>query len=95
MTRENTTLRRRHDELDVAADARRGATVDCSPSMVVQTYAKVTYPTTAKSYYACHPVKVSGTEDEGQAVTTTADADQTLYVANTLIGGRWEFSHDG
>jgi hypothetical protein len=77
--------------------------------MVVQTYAKSSYPTAAKSYYACHPVKVSGTELEGQAVTTTVDANQTLVVANvgstvppsgtiviaTLVGGRWEFSFNG
>jgi hypothetical protein len=106
MTSETTTLRRRHDELDAAADARRGATVNCSPSMVVITYTKGTYPTAAKSYYACHPVKVSGTEAEGQTVTTTTDTGQTLYVANvgstvpptgtivlaTLVGGRWEMS---
>jgi hypothetical protein len=104
--RETTTLRRRHDELGAAADARRGALVNCSPSMVVQTYARSSYPTAAKSYYACHPVKVSGTEAEGQAVTTTVDSGQTLYVANVgstvppsgtivvaiLVAGRWEMS---
>jgi hypothetical protein len=106
MTSETTTLRRRHDELGAAADARRGALVNCSPSMVVQTYARSSYPTAAKSYYACHPVKVAGIEAEGQTVTTTADANQTLLVANvgstvpptgtiviaTLVGGRWEMS---
>jgi hypothetical protein len=104
--RETTTLRRRHDELDAAADARRGTTVECAPAMVVQTYAKSSYPTAAKSYYACHPVKVAGTEAEGQAVTTTVDTGQTLLVANvgstvppsgttlvaTLVGSRWEMN---
>jgi hypothetical protein len=107
--RETTALRRRHDELEAAADARQGTLVNCSASMVVTTYAKAAYPTTAKSYYACRPAKVSGTEAEGQAVATADDAGQTLYAVNvgskvppsgttlvaTLIGGRWVFSHDG
>lgn len=102
-------LRRRQDELATDADARRGATVNCAPAQVVETFTEGTYPTAAGSYFACHPVTVGGTEAEGEAVTTTVDEDRTLYVANigsavppegtdllaTLVDGRWEMRHDG
>jgi hypothetical protein len=103
------TLRRRHDNLEAVADQRRGTTVNCSQSLVVITFTVTVYPTVAKSYYACHPVTVAGTQAEGQTVTTTTDTTQTLYIANvgsvvppsgttliaTMVSGRWEACYQG
>jgi hypothetical protein len=104
--REISILRRRHDELGDATDERRGLTVNCMPAVVVVTYAKSSYPTVAGSYYACHPVAVSGTESEGSTLVATTDTTQTLYVLNLGtaippagtkviahgIAGRWEMT---
>lgn len=102
-------LRRRQDELAIDADALRGRSVTCAPAMVVQTFAEGTYPTAAGRYFACHPVVVSGIEDENENVLTAPDTNTIMYVANlgsaippagtkrvaTLVGGRWGMAYDG
>jgi hypothetical protein len=106
---ETRTLRHRQADLDADADARDGITIDCGASLVAVTFAEAAYPTVASAFYACHPVALGGTEDEGQAVTTTTDGTQKLYAANlgtaippsgtkvliTLAGNRWEFTWNG
>lgn len=105
---EAAILRRRADEL-AAADTRHARAVACAPAMVVVTVKLDTYPTGANSYFACHPVAVSGKEAEGEAVTLTADSTQVLFVENlgtkappegtnilaTMSGGRWSMRYDG
>lgn len=78
-----------------------------SPALIVKTTTIDTYPTTAATFYACLSQQLTGTEDEGDTPTYTAD-DGTLFALNlgtkippsgtTLIvhsvGGRWVFRYD-
>lgn len=102
-------LRRRIDDLERAIDGQRGSTSTCTVTQVVQTFTEDVYPTSAGAVFACHPVQLSGTEEEGAAVTVTPDTTQTLYVSNTgsqippdgtnieatQTGGRWSTRYDG
>jgi hypothetical protein len=93
------------DELDRLGDG----TPDEAACMLVQTFTETTYPTTAGSFYACHPVSLGGDEDEGSTATIGADASVTVHAWNAgaevppsgttlvihAIGGRWVFRYDG
>lgn len=50
-----------------------------------QTFTKVTYPTTAGSYYAMHPVTIGGLETEGGAGSVSVNTSVTFYARN--LGG--------
>lgn len=51
-------------------------------SILVKTFAESTYPTSAGSFFACHPVEADGTEVEGDAATFAADTSRTLHAYN-------------
>lgn len=78
--------------------------------MLVQTFTKTTYPTTAATEYACHPIsQITGDEAEGASVGFTADSSTTIYALNLgstvppsgtkviahAVAGRWCFRWDG
>lgn len=79
-----------------------------SPSLVVQTKAINTYPTTAQQFYACSPQTVLGQEVEGGA-GTLSPIPATFFALNlgtavppigtsilaTYVESRWVFRYDG
>ena len=81
----------------------------CSAASVLLTFTETTYPTTAATTYATHPVTILGDDTEGAAATLTADTAVTIYALNlgstvppsgTYVlghqaGGRWGFRWDG
>ena len=81
---------------------------DEAQALLVKTFTESAYPTAAGSVFACHPVGLGGTEDEGDVATQTEDTSETVYVFNlgstvpptgtTLIahavGGRWVTRYD-
>ncbi len=80
-----------------------------SVSALVITATVDTYPTSASSFFAVHPLSIDGVEAEGEAASFTPDEDRTFYVYNvgstvppegtkiiaTSTGGRWTFRYDG
>src|SRR4051812_48150406 len=105
---ESRVLRSRHSNLSDRLDASKAEPPSGSLSMVVRTTTKTTYPTTANVYYACLPVDVGGTEDEGQSSPLSGGAG-FIYVLNLgttippvgtnliaeSVGGRWTTQYYG
>ncbi len=96
------------DQLDAALDS--AATVQAATSAFLgQTFQIATYPTTASSYFALHPVAPGGVEAEGSAGTFSADTTLTMFalgVGSAIpplgtvvlvenVCGRWVFRYDG
>ena len=104
-------MRNERERLDIAvADLGRldEGDQDESQCLLVKTFAESSYPTAAGSYFACHPVGLSGTEGEGDVATQTEDTSETVYAFNLgstvpdagtvliahAVGGRWVFRYD-
>ena len=101
-------LRERLESLGEDLDSAADADIDGSAALVAVTTRITTYPTTAASFY-CISQQITGTENEGNAPTYTADDGGTLTALNvgsaippngtTLVvasvGGRWVFRYDG
>lgn len=100
-------LRVRGDSL--AADLIRGlpSPGQGAPCLVARTTRVATYPTGARSYFACTPVTVLGTEAEGAVAELTTLAagffalnlggtvpPQGTDVVATFVGNRWVFRYD-
>ena len=80
-----------------------------SAALIVKTYTKTTYPTSAAAFYACSPQLITGNETEGGTPTFTTDGNTTIYGLNLgtsippsgtqvvlhSVGGRWCFRYDG
>lgn len=78
-----------------------------APSLVAQTFALKTYPTTAQAYYACQPLTVLGAEIEGNqgAVSVNSASFFALNLGSTVppvnaqiivtfVNNRWVFRYD-
>ena len=79
-----------------------------TPSLVAQTKAVQSYPTTAQKFFACVPQTVLGKEVEGGAGTLSPDP-ATFFALNlgtaippvgtfilvTFVESRWVFRYDG
>lgn len=103
------TLRERQNEAANLLDRSAPATIVCSAAMVAQTFTKDVYPAGPGTFYACHPILITGTEGEGDSPTFTVDTDTTIYVLNVgsstppsgtkivchLGSGRWTTRWDG
>ena len=78
-----------------------------TPCLVARTTRLATYPTSARSFFACTPVPVLGAEVEGGAATLTP-LTPTFYALNlggaippqgtdviaSFVGNRWVFRYD-
>ena len=103
------THRHRHDEAQFDLDQLPEEAGGGADAMLVQTFTETTYPTTASTEYACHPIsEIDSDEAEGASVSFTADSSVTIYALNVgstvppsgtkviahAVGGRWAFRYD-
>ena len=78
-----------------------------SPSILASTTTLSVYPTSAQRFFACIPLTLLGTEQEGASGVTTPgygpffalNLGSTIppsgtQVLTTFIGSRWVFRHD-
>lgn len=78
-----------------------------TPCLVAQTTRLTTYPTSARSFFACSPVAVLGAETEGSPATLTpltpifyalnlgaVVPPQGTDVIASFVGNRWVFRYD-
>jgi hypothetical protein len=78
-----------------------------SPSILASTTTLSVYPTSAQSYFACTPLTLLGTENEGSSGVTTPgyapffalNIGSTIppsgtQVLTTFVGSRWVFRYD-
>jgi hypothetical protein len=107
---ETRTLRDRSSAADAAFDnAQGGGDPAGNGAFLLQTFKVTTYPTSASSTYACHPVDVNGEEAEGQSASYAIQDDVTQFavglgsvvppegtmVVGHHVGGRICFRYDG
>ncbi len=105
-------LRVLRDRFAALSSALDRSTTDCdggNAAMCVVTATVTTYPTSAGSFYACHPELLTGPETEGATPTFTPDTATTIFALNVgsaippsgtklvihSVGGRWSFRFDG
>ncbi|HEV3122733.1 MAG TPA: hypothetical protein VGY53_12555 [Isosphaeraceae bacterium] len=102
------TARDRLSDLAGALDRAHESQPECALALVAVTFQESSYPTQAKSLFACKIQLVSGQETEGAAGVLTATT-ATIYAYNlgsaippqgtailaTQVGDRWTFRYDG
>jgi hypothetical protein len=77
------------------------------PSMLAQTTTSSSYPTAARSYFACVPLTLLGSEQEGGAGLVSTGWSSFLalnlgakvppngtWILTTFVGNRWVFRYD-